>query len=149
MTERSAASSRSSAKDTRAASAGRKGTRAIGSDLKKVDAHAITREEYEEIPELTEGDLDAADVYDGRTLVRRGRPRKADAKLQVSIRLRPTTLAHFKALGKGWQQRVEDILAAVASTERDAGEREQLPEKPAARTRVVAVRPGAGLRKRA
>jgi uncharacterized protein (DUF4415 family) len=93
-----------------------------GSDLAKVDAHVITREEYEEIPELTE-DVEEADLFVGDTLIRRGRPPKADRKQLVSLRLSPEVLEHFRAAGPGWQTRIDNILRAVVSTERDKAER--------------------------
>jgi uncharacterized protein (DUF4415 family) len=40
----------------------------------------------------------------------RGRPRKADPKQPVSIRLSPEVVAHFKATGRGWQTRIDDAL---------------------------------------
>ena len=44
----------------------------IGSNLAKIDAHIIQPEEYEEIPELTEEWFQAAALYRGGKLVRRG-----------------------------------------------------------------------------
>ena len=41
---------------------------------------------------------------------RRGRPKLANARQQVSIRLDPDVLAKLKATGPGWQRRVNDIL---------------------------------------
>jgi len=43
-------------------------------------------------------------------LPRRGRPRKANPKVQVSIRYSPEVIAHFKATGKGWQTRMDEAL---------------------------------------
>jgi hypothetical protein len=54
--------------------------RALGSDLKKVDAHVITPEEYDEIPELTDEDFARADHYHSGKLVSRGRPKAGDPK---------------------------------------------------------------------
>lgn len=51
--------------------------RRLESDLDKVDAHVITSEEYEEIPELTDEWFDRADLYHGGKLISRGK-RKAD-----------------------------------------------------------------------
>ncbi len=95
----------------------------LGSNHATVDAHVITREEYEEIPELT-GDVEEADVFVGDTLIRRGRPPKADRKKLVSLRLSPEVLEHFRAAGPGWQTRIDNILRAVVSTERDQAERD-------------------------
>ena len=51
--------------------------RSIASDLDKVDAHVITPEEYEEIPELDDDFFERADYYEGGKLVRRGRPARS------------------------------------------------------------------------
>ena len=83
----------------------------------------ITREEYEEIPELADAEFEALDLYRDGKLVRRGRPRSPAPKELVSLRLPPEVLAHFRAQGPGWRQRIEIILRAVVSTERDAAER--------------------------
>ena len=53
--------------------------RALGSDLKKVDAHVIQPHEYDEIPELTDEFVNRADLYHGDRLIQRGRP-KSDPK---------------------------------------------------------------------
>jgi uncharacterized protein (DUF4415 family) len=98
--------------------------RPIGSDLAKVDAHIITREEYEEIPELDDSWLGPVEVMDGGKLIRRGRPRSPAPKQLLTLRLAPDLIEHFRAKGPGWQTRIEDILRAVMSVERDAAERE-------------------------
>jgi uncharacterized protein (DUF4415 family) len=95
----------------------------IGSDLAKVDAHIITREEYEEIPEV-DLDPESMDLYHGERLVRRGRPRSAAPKELLTLRLPPDLIAYFRAKGPGWQTRIEDILRAVRSVEQDTAERE-------------------------
>jgi uncharacterized protein (DUF4415 family) len=41
---------------------------------------------------------------------RRGRPRSADSKVAISLRLSPETLARWKATGPGWQTRMAEIL---------------------------------------
>ena len=83
---------------------------ALGSDLSKSDAHVITPEEYEEIPELTEEWFVKADLHDGTRLVRRGRPKKTAPKVPVKIRLDADVLTALKATGPGWQTRVNDTL---------------------------------------
>lgn len=89
----------------------------IGSDLAKMDAHVITPEEYEEIPELDEAFFAEADLHIGGKLVRRGRPRDPDAKVPFKIRLRPAVLAKWKETGPGWQTRMSEALeAAVQAT---------------------------------
>ena len=84
--------------------------RALGSDLRKLDAHKITAEEYEEIPELTDEWFEKADLYHGRKLIRRGRPRSNAPKEAVSIRLSPDVLKYFRSGGPGWQTRVDAEL---------------------------------------
>ncbi len=84
--------------------------RAIASDLAKVDAHRITPEEYEEIPELDDDFFERADYYEGGRLVRRGRPPSAHPKVAISIRLSEDVLTRFKATGPGWQSRIDAAL---------------------------------------
>lgn len=43
-----------------------------------------------------------------------GRPRKEAPKEQISLRLDPDVIAHFKASGTGWQGRINDILRDAA-----------------------------------
>ncbi len=40
----------------------------------------------------------------------RGRPPVAQPKQAVSLRLDPDVVAKFKATGKGWQSRINDVL---------------------------------------
>ena len=42
----------------------------------------------------------------------RGRPKSADSKVAISLRLPPETLARWKATGPGWQTRMVDVLRA-------------------------------------
>ena len=64
----------------------------------------------DDAPPLTEEWFEQADFYDGGKLIRRGRPRLAAPKQQVSIRLDPDLVSWLKAAGPGWQGRVNDIL---------------------------------------
>jgi hypothetical protein len=54
-----------------------------GSNLKRVDAHVIQPEEYDDTPEITDEMLERADLYDGDKLIRPGKggpnPRVAQA----------------------------------------------------------------------
>ncbi|MCJ2134781.1 BrnA antitoxin family protein [Methylobacterium sp. J-026] len=92
------------------------------SDLAKVDAHAITPEEYDEIPELTDAMLARADFHVGDRFVRRGPPDLIPglADEPVMVRLLPEVVAHFRAMGPGWQARVNAVL--MAAVERERGE---------------------------
>ena len=47
-------------------------------------------------------------------LRRRGRPTEGEAaKVQVTLRLDPAVIAHFKADGAGWQTRINEALVKV------------------------------------
>lgn len=83
-------------------------------DFAKVDAHVVQPHEYDELPELTDEMMARADVYRNGVLVRRGRgrPPKADAKRQVTLRLDPDVLERLRASGPGWQVRVNEALRA-------------------------------------
>ncbi|MDE1172791.1 MAG: BrnA antitoxin family protein [Parvibaculaceae bacterium] len=41
-------------------------------------------------------------------------PQKAPKKVPVSIRLSPEVVAHYKALGSGWQKRIDEDLRKAA-----------------------------------
>ena len=45
-----------------------------------------------------------------QTLKRIGRPIKENKKNAIYIRLSPDVLNHFKAKGKGWQTRIDEVL---------------------------------------
>ncbi|MCJ2036466.1 BrnA antitoxin family protein [Methylobacterium sp. J-068] len=81
-------------------------------DLPKVDAHEITNEEYEEIPELTDAMVARAIPGDGAEIARRGRgrPKAESPKQQVTMRLDADVLAAMRASGPGWQARANDVL---------------------------------------
>jgi uncharacterized protein (DUF4415 family) len=64
----------------------------------------------DDAPELTDDYFDRADLYHGEVLIRRGRPPLAAPKRQVTLRLSPEVLDHFKAGGPGWQTRIDEAL---------------------------------------
>ena len=79
--------------------------RISGSDLKRSDAHTIKASEYEELPELTAEMLQRATVKKG------GRPRTANPRQLISLRLPPEVIARWKETGPGWQTRMAERLA--------------------------------------
>ena len=87
-----------------------------GSDFAKIDAHVITPEEYEEIPELDAEWFATADLYEGGKLIRRGRPKAAVRKVAATIRYDSAVLEAFRASGKGWQTRMNDVLREYVRT---------------------------------
>ena len=78
--------------------------RTLGSDLKRVDAHVIQPEEYEELPELTEEMLARA------VFKRAGRPKSINPKEMISLRLPAEVVARWRATGPGWQTRMAKRL---------------------------------------
>ena len=70
--------------------------RSIKSDLTKVDAHRITKAEYDEAPELTKGMLDRAEIRHGDRIIKRGRPALENPKEAVKLRLDHDVLAAYR-----------------------------------------------------
>ena len=81
--------------------------RAVKSDLARVDAHVITPEEYEELPELTD------EMLARGVLKRRGRPISANPKKLITLRLPANVIERWKATGPGWQTRMAERLSKL------------------------------------
>jgi len=64
----------------------------------------------DDAPSLTAEWFAGADVYNGATLVRRGRPRSEAPKRLVSLRLDPDVVDRLRATGPGWQTRANAVL---------------------------------------
>lgn len=62
--------------------------------------------------ELTEAFFKTADVYEGKELKSRGRPKAATTKQAVKIRLDADVLSALRASGEGWQTRINETLRA-------------------------------------
>ena len=77
----------------------------LKSDLAKVDAHSIRAHEYKELPELSEQALSRAVLNKG------GRPRAANPRKLISIRLPVDVIERWKATGPGWQTRIAERLS--------------------------------------
>src|SRR3954451_11850712 len=84
---------------------------AIRSDLRKVDAHVIQPDEYDDAPELTNAQLANAVVSVG--IRPRGRPKSEARKEAISLRVDADVLNAFKSTGEGWQTRMNGILRAA------------------------------------
>ena len=78
--------------------------RTLGSDLKRVDAHVIQPEEYEELPEMTD------EMFVQTVFKKAGRPKSASPQQMISLRLPPEVIARWKATGPGWQTRMAKRL---------------------------------------
>jgi uncharacterized protein (DUF4415 family) len=90
----------------------------FGSNFKLLDAHVITAEEYEEIPEWTDEEIARANLHEGGKLIRRGRPPSPETrKRPVKIRLDPDLVAALRASGPGWQTRLNALLRDVLGAE--------------------------------
>jgi uncharacterized protein (DUF4415 family) len=76
----------------------------------------------DDAPELTDEILDRAEIAIGDvvlrpangTLTKPGRPKKADAKKSVHLRLSPDVLSYFRKTGPGWQTRIDETLRRAA-----------------------------------
>ena len=63
----------------------------------------------------------AVDAYWAQAIIRRpGQrgPQKTPTKKQVSLRLSPEVIAHFKAKGRGWQTRIDETLKKAIEPKR-------------------------------
>ncbi len=89
--------------------------RTLGSDLKRVDAHVVQPQEYEELPELTD------EMFSRLVFKKAGRPRVVNPRQMISLRLPPEVIAKWRATGRGWQtrmaKRLEDTPLPRASSE--------------------------------
>ena len=65
-------------------------------------------------PELDDDWFAEADAFIGAKLVRRGRPRVANPKKPVSLRLDSDVIDWFKRSGDGWQTRINEELRKLA-----------------------------------
>jgi uncharacterized protein (DUF4415 family) len=66
----------------------------------------------DDAPEVTDGWVQQATLYDGAKAVRRGRPKAASPKEPIKIRLDADVLEALRLSGDGWQTRVNDTLRA-------------------------------------
>jgi uncharacterized protein (DUF4415 family) len=71
-----------------------------------VDKHVIKPEEYEELPELTANMLARGKVNKG------GRPKSANPKRLITLRLTEDVIDRWRATGPGWQTRMAKRLEA-------------------------------------
>ena len=79
----------------------------LTSDLKRVDAHVILDDEYEDLPELSDDMLSRAKLNKG------GRPVSANPRKPISLRLPADVIERWRATGPGWQTRMAERLSQV------------------------------------
>lgn len=77
-----------------------------------VNKHAMPNDwvDPDDAPELTDEFFDRADEYDGDKLIRRGRPKSENQKVLLTVRYDADVIEGFKAMGKGWQTRMNAAL---------------------------------------
>ena len=86
----------------------RKSKNIVKADWDAVDVPALSVAKLAKARPLREVFPDLADWS------RRSRAKKGEAHKQaVNLRLSPEVVAHFKALGKGWQTRIDRTLKAI------------------------------------
>jgi len=68
----------------------------------------------DDAPELTSEWFESATVYHGDKPIRRGRPKSANPKQAVSLRLDADVVEWFKRAGEGWQTRINRELRKIA-----------------------------------
>ena len=88
--------------------------KSIKSNLARIDAHRITKAEYDEAPELTKEMLERVEIRHGDKVIRRGRPPLEHPKEAVKLRLDHDILAAYRKTGSGWQTRINADLRKAA-----------------------------------
>ena len=68
----------------------------------------------DDAPPLTREYFERAEIREGDTVVRPGRPRSTTPKQPVSLRLDRDLIDWFKNSGEGWQTRINSELRKVA-----------------------------------
>ena len=81
---------------------------------------APTSLDSDSLPEITDAWIAGADLYNGDKLVQRGRPKLANPRQLLSLRLPPQIIARWKATGPGWQTRMAEALEKTAPKSRRA-----------------------------
>ena len=81
--------------------------RSLKSDIARVDAHSVKREEYKELPELTDEMLARAKINKG------DRPLSPNPRRLISLRLQADVIERWRATGPGWQTRMAERLSKV------------------------------------
>ena len=67
----------------------------------------------DDAPELNSEFFETADLYEGKVIKTRGRPKSASTKEPVKLRLDADVLAALRASGDGWQTRINETLRAA------------------------------------
>ena len=73
-----------------------------------------SKRDPDDAPELTSGWFAGADLYEGKKLVRRGRPKGSGTKELISLRLDRDAIAAYRATGRNWQSRLNEAVVRSA-----------------------------------
>ena len=74
----------------------------------------------DDAPELDDDFFAAADLFEGKKLVRKGRPKSSAAKVALTVRYSPDVVEYFRNTGEGWQTRMNEVLMNYVNTHRTA-----------------------------
>ncbi|HQV50308.1 MAG: hypothetical protein BWZ07_02814 [Alphaproteobacteria bacterium ADurb.BinA280] len=74
----------------------------------------------DDAPELTDAFFERADQFQGKVLVRRGRPAGTATKESTTVRFDKEVLDAFRAAGPGWQTRMNAALREWLRTHPDS-----------------------------
>lgn len=89
---------------------------------KKVIKSKPSWSKVDDVPEWSKEQLARAELAKGGKVIReasgtltrpRGRPKKAETKELVRIRLSPEVTRHFRSGGRGWQTRIDEALCGL------------------------------------
>ena len=75
-------------------------------------------EETKKIQQGIASDPDTCTLDEFKKMRPVGRPKAAVTKQPVSIRLSPDVIEYFKAAGKGWQTRIDEVLLEYVKAHR-------------------------------
>lgn len=78
------------------------------------DAPELTDEWFAKAVRFKGGEPVENVITQVQTKARGGRPKSPNPKQAITLRLDPDVLDHFRALGPGWQTRINDALRDVA-----------------------------------
>lgn len=83
----------------------------------KKSTHRLWRDK-DDAPDLSRADwrdkMLGADVMAGDKVVKRGRPKSLSPKVSTTVRLDADVLDHYRAVGRGWQTRINTALRKAA-----------------------------------
>ncbi len=82
---------------------------------KRSDAGASSWVDSDDAPEITDEDVARADVHVGGEMIRRGggRPKAAETREQIALRVDRRLLERYRETGPGWQTRMHMVLTLM------------------------------------